>query len=477
MNKHNRLEIRDKCFSVHRDSGCLFIRAPERTGYEHILCVEGDKRILASAFDEYVACDVFEHYVLCRDINYLSDQTVGPFTRDDLLNKEIQFVYQNINDSATLQIQAGEELATVTTSVTQFGETKQFSFGDEHNSITFTEQGTKKVIVKQREITVTFVSFETAVYTIDEIFKLGFPEGAIGGLDDISGEITLQDSPPVSNITGMIEEIAAETVLRDTVPLVELVAAVEEFLSELIIVDNNVDLDPPQDVQVCYTTQDPPPTLHGRAVCFDGVDDYLTVSASDELAFGTSDFTIEAWVKADDSDYFTIMQNLSHGAVAQTNDWFFGVSDGNPGMISFNMHGSNTAHRVETDPGVFQFDGQFHHVAFTRTASGCSIWYDGQQVTTSDAFNTWDFNKVQEHTVGYRVTPNYSSGAIRGLRVSGVSLYTTDFLPSTQPSIGENTLLLLDTDGVIQDVSSVSHTITQSGGVIFCEFDQNEVIG
>ena len=77
MGKSERLNIYDKCFSVHEDSGCLYIKAPAKQGQEHILCVEGDKRVLCSAFDEYVACDVFEHYVLCRDINYLSDAYLG----------------------------------------------------------------------------------------------------------------------------------------------------------------------------------------------------------------------------------------------------------------------------------------------------------------------------------------------------------------------------------------------------------------
>ena len=167
----------------------------------------------------------------------------------------------------------------------------------------------------------------------------------------------------------------------------------------------------------------------GGTINFDGNGDYLTVSSSDTLAFGTSDFTIEAWIKSDGSDYFTILQNLPHGNVAQLDDWFFGANT--LGVIGFSMHGNNTANRVETGLGVFKFDGQFHHVAFTRTSTGCSIWYDGQQVATSDALNTWNFNKIQDHTIGYRVTPNYSSGAIQDIRISKKAVYTGNFTPPT----------------------------------------------
>lgn len=256
MNEQKRLEIRNKCFSVHRDSGCFYIRAPEKSGFEHILCVEGDRRVLVDAFDEYVACDVFEHYVLCRDINYLSGQTAGPFTSDDILNKEIQFVYKNTPDTGSLQIQTGETVATVTTSVTQLGDTKQFSLGDDNNTITFNDQGTKDIVVNGRVVTVTFISFESAVYTIDKIFKLGFPDGAIGGLDDISGEMVLQDHPPESALTALVDEVLGEVVFENPVVIGGFYSLIEELLGELVIVDNHVDLAPPKDVEACVG---PPP--------------------------------------------------------------------------------------------------------------------------------------------------------------------------------------------------------------------------
>ena len=176
MTEANRLDIHDKCFTVHADTGCLLIRAPAKTGYEHILCVEGDRRVLCSAFDEYVACDAFEHYVLCRDINYLTGQTVSR-TGAEIKGKEIQFVYKNIDDCGTLEIATGDDTATITTCVTQPADEKIFTFGtSDDNVIQFTEPATKRLVVGKRTITVTFISFKSAVYTIDQILSLGFPE-------------------------------------------------------------------------------------------------------------------------------------------------------------------------------------------------------------------------------------------------------------------------------------------------------------
>ena len=47
----SRLDIRNKCLTVKQNDGCLFIK--EQTGelgYEHLLCVSGDERVLAHAF-------------------------------------------------------------------------------------------------------------------------------------------------------------------------------------------------------------------------------------------------------------------------------------------------------------------------------------------------------------------------------------------------------------------------------------------
>jgi hypothetical protein len=224
-----------------------------------------------------------------------------------------------------------------------------------------------------------------------------------------------------------------------------------------------------------YTTNFTPPNSLLRncnqyAVSFDGVDDYIELPANSNYLFGTNDFTIEAWVKCDNSDYFTILQNLEFDASASSTDYFFGISSDSQGSISFNMHGSNTSDRLSSSNNTFQYDGQFHHIAFTRTSGGCNIWYDGQNVATGSAFNTWDFNKLQKHTIGYRVTPNFGSGSIYGLRIlNGTALYNTAFSPtfSNTTQLINDTVFLSFLKNELIDYSTTNNQIDQFGGVSF----------
>ncbi|MEA3496928.1 MAG: hypothetical protein U9R42_12960, partial [Bacteroidota bacterium] len=49
----------------------------------------------------------------------------------------------------------------------------------------------------------------------------------------------------------------------------------------------------------------------GNCLDFDGTDDYISVSDHADLDFGTGDWTIEFWVKADASDKTIISKNTS----------------------------------------------------------------------------------------------------------------------------------------------------------------------
>jgi len=59
------------------------------------------------------------------------------------------------------------------------------------------------------------------------------------------------------------------------------------------------------------------------SVKFDGVDDYMSVPASTDFEFGTGNFTVEAWVNTDYSDYFNIWQNspVTSGANSKVFYW------------------------------------------------------------------------------------------------------------------------------------------------------------
>ena len=262
MSCNTRLDIRGKCFTVKDQGGCLLIRrGPAEMGHEHILCVQGDERILIDAFDEYMATDVFEHYVRCRDINYLRD-TSHSFDTKDVIGLEFNFIHTDPGESSDLTFTSGDKTATVTTSVQGTTTEPIFTFGDDLNSIQFTEPETKKVKVGDLWYIVTFVSFTTAVFTIDRIAKILFPEGTIAAVDDIIGEVVVIDDTvkPLPSLITKIDELLGEIVFTDTEPEFVYKSMLDELVGELVFTDISLDFLPPTDIFCCDIPDLPPPS-------------------------------------------------------------------------------------------------------------------------------------------------------------------------------------------------------------------------
>ena len=163
MSIQKRLDIRNKCLNVRATDGCMIIKGGKLTyGENFTLCVQGDERVLASAFDEYLATDVFRHYVKCRDINYLRDTTTREFEQADILNLECNFIHTDPGESATLRIKTDDAVAEITTMVEGTVEEPVFTFGSGANTIQFTKPEQKKIEIDGVWFFVTFVSFHTA---------------------------------------------------------------------------------------------------------------------------------------------------------------------------------------------------------------------------------------------------------------------------------------------------------------------------
>ena len=196
-------------------------------------------------------------------------------------------------------------------------------------------------------------------------------------------------------------------------------------------------------------------------VKFDGVDDYMSVPASTDFEFGTGDFTVEAWVNTDYSDYFNIWQNSPVTGGAGTDRYFIGV--GTNGSVEFSFHAGGSG--FSTSSGAVS-QGTWAHVAVVRNSGTTYIYVDGVQQTSSSILSGYDFNLSSVHTIGYRVTPNYASGYMADLRVvKGTAVYTSNFTAPTSPltAITNTVLLTCQGDGPFVDNSSSSHTVTVDG--------------
>ena len=205
------------------------------------------------------------------------------------------------------------------------------------------------------------------------------------------------------------------------------------------------------------------PYLDNWSVYFDGADDYLSVAASPDFAYGTGDFTFECWINTDNSDYFSVWQNSGVSATANNSRYFFGVSTS--GNISLSRHAggggiASTGGEVTT--------GVWHHIAAVRESGTVSLYCDGSRVATgTTGWNGFGISDGYEHTIGYRVTPNYGGGFISDLRIlNGTALYSgTSYTVPTEPLTAiTNTVLLTCQSNRFVDNSSSGRTVTPNNG-------------
>lgn len=173
----------------------------------------------------------------------------------------------------------------------------------------------------------------------------------------------------------------------------------------------------------------------GSSIYLDGTGDYLDVSSSADLTFGTGDFTIEGWFWLDSTvaSYHTLFyQRRSNVATG------VGMSCGANGTVTVLIgNGSTWPVYASTGTGAVPMDS-WHHIAMTRTATTVRVFIDGQ-------LGIIDNNAGGLNVTGSQITigadlgipggspPYYPlKGYVDEFRITkGVSRYTTTFTPPT----------------------------------------------
>ena len=150
--------------------------------------------------------------------------------------------------------------------------------------------------------------------------------------------------------------------------------------------------------------------------------DYLKLPSTNELAFGTGNFTIEAWV------YIT----------ANSGDWFIISSIGSGGLFFGQRAGSGwgygrTAVAWDYNSGVNPVTNTWQHLAISRSGTSMRMFVDGTQIGTTQSSGT-DYSLATGGTsVGSQGANYYLGGYIDDLRITkGVARYTSNFTPPTQ---------------------------------------------
>ena len=197
--------------------------------------------------------------------------------------------------------------------------------------------------------------------------------------------------------------------------------------------------------------------VNGGSGYFDGSGDYLTVPTSDDFAFGTGDYTIEAWVYKTTTGQEHIYEGRNGG---NTNRILFYVNSSNKlaSYINASVKGAATSD--------FPLNS-WVHVALVRSGTTGYMFQNGTQVATWTGDST---NIAKPNATLYIGSDNSGSnyfweGSISSLRVlKGTALYTSAFTPPTAPSTAiTNTKLLLNfTNAAIFDQTGKTTVMTRA---------------
>ena len=158
----------------------------------------------------------------------------------------------------------------------------------------------------------------------------------------------------------------------------------------------------------------------GKAAVLDGIDDYIEIPSSDTANnFDTDeDFTVEAWIKADD-----IQPDTGNNDNDIIEKW--SGSGGYPFVIRYDRNtGQIRVARWDTsnNPTIISTtvikDAEFHHVAFVKDGETLSLYIDGELEGTTTDTTTNSTQNSSALNIGRRGNDtNYFAGNVDELRI------------------------------------------------------------
>ena len=199
----------------------------------------------------------------------------------------------------------------------------------------------------------------------------------------------------------------------------------------------------------------------GSSGLYFGGDDLVNYGIDERWNIGTSDFTIDLWIKVDPTQpAWPVLLGLG-----QNGGQKFEFRLNQAGRLQVWQSFGGTTH-TPGDSSTSEMDlrdNNWHHVAAVRDGDTLKLFVDGTLEVSSDV-SGMNISGVDMARSGYRLdlSPlNYYKGYIDELRVTEGSIWTEDFsVPSEAYVADEQTLLLAHMDG---DRSDSEHTVTVHG--------------
>ena len=227
-----------------------------------------------------------------------------------------------------------------------------------------------------------------------------------------SGTVTIGDHPSLSReIKGYLQDV-------------RIYKGVAKYSSDFLVPATQPDVLP--DTPSGVSGGSKLTNIIDGAVTFSGGGDYLEVKSSTDFAFGTGDFTMEAYVYATSfpSTNQRIFCSGADGSGSRTN---FQLMVGSAGYLEF-AHSSN----YQTANGLIGLN-KWYHVAATREGTTLRMFIDGvlHHTGTSNVNVTENGGVTIGREFGYS---SYWYGMISNARIiKGTALYTANFTPPKEP--------------------------------------------
>jgi hypothetical protein len=193
------------------------------------------------------------------------------------------------------------------------------------------------------------------------------------------------------------------------------------------------------------------PAVNGGSAYFGTTTDYLTVPSSSNFAFGTGDFTVEAWL-------YPVTAPNAGGTFfivgSTTNGFIFGYQNATSWGAASN--GGSWFITSTTLPTL----NAWNYISITRSSGTAYLFLNGTLLTS--AASAQNFPAMSTY-IGHPSTNQSVNGYLSNLRaLQGTALYTTSNTPPTTPltAIANTSLLLNFTNAQIFGSAMTNNFIT-----------------
>ena len=174
---------------------------------------------------------------------------------------------------------------------------------------------------------------------------------------------------------------------------------------------------------------------------FNGTTQYLTVPSSNDLTFGTGDFTVEGWYNFNSFGIDNALILLGTGAIIGINyaAWWVRYYTGSGGpFLQLYRYAGGSEENYTFSLGSALSTNQWYHIACARYGTDLRMFLNGTQVdVTQTCATNYTIVNSDPLIIGRVLTGNgtfYLDGKASNIRVvKGLAVYTTDFTPSTTP--------------------------------------------